>query len=313
MTTRHLVDPELVELADSFPVLEITDETLAEVRAFSAGFNVEGDASAAGVTREEIYVPGPVEAAEVRCLVYRPVSAEGPLPVYLHLHGGGYIMGSPEGSDLQSIQLASALSCVVVSVDYRLAPEHPWPAGLEDAYAALDHLFRHADAMGIDAARIAIGGESAGGGLAAALALKARDEGDHKVLYQLLVYPMVDDRTAGEQPHDPLTGEYVWRPEHNRYAWAAYLGEADPAMAAPARAVSLKDLPPVWIGVGTLDLFLDENIAYARRLMAAGVATELKVYPSAFHGFSFNPEAAVSKAYAADYAGALARAFNGPA
>lgn len=310
MRTRHLVDPELLSLADSFPDMPINDGTLPSVREFSASMIVMGDPEEAGVERREKMVPGLAGEPDVRCLIYTPEKTDGPLPAYLHLHGGGYVLGSPEGSDIQNISLAAELGCMVVSVDYRLAPGFPYPAALNDAYAGLSWLFDNAAMLGVDPARIAIGGESAGGGLAAALGLKARDEGVYQPCFQLLVYPMVDDRTGGEVPADPLVGEYLWNAEKNRYGWASYLGDADPERAAPARAASLAGLPPTWIGVGTLDLFLDEDITYARRLIAAEVATELKLYPSAFHGFSFNPEASISKTYEADYRAALRRAFK---
>ncbi|MCB1647300.1 MAG: alpha/beta hydrolase, partial [Pseudomonadales bacterium] len=229
-------------------------------------------------------------------------------PLILYIHGGGWVIG-----DLQSHQpfcraLAHHSGCSVISLDYRLAPEHPIPAPLEDCYAGLAWLHEQASELGIDPNRIAVGGESAGGGLAAAVALHARDEGRYALCHQHLTYPMLDDRTGtAEQPGDPLVGEFVWNRDCNRFGWTAYLGSA-PAAApqVPARAESLAGLPPTWILTASLDLFRDENIDYANRLMRAGVHTDLAVYGGGCHAFQAIPKTALGWRYAKEHLSALA-------
>lgn len=271
------------------------------------------DAEAHGVVREEVDIPGLTpEQPLVRCLVYKPKNAPQEMAAYLHLHGGGYILGSPEGSDAHNISLASQLGICIVSVDYRLAPEHPVPAALHDSYAALTWMHTESKTLGIDVTRIAIGGESAGGGLAASLALYARDQAEFPICYQLLTYPMIDDRTGDEaHPGDPLTGEFVWTRERNQLGWSYYLGATVPAAPhVPSRATSLEGLPPAWISTAALDLFRDENIEYAQRLLKASVPTELIVYPGTCHGFQMAPDAKVTKQYLSDHAGALSRGLK---
>ena len=201
---------------------------------------------------------------------------------------------------------------VVVSVDYRLAPEHPIPAPLDDCYAALGWMHKNAADLNVDPTRIAIGGESAGGGLAAALALKARDEGEYPICWQQLVVPSLDDRTGTEEfPGDPLVGEFIWTRASNQYGRASFLGDAPRAAPqVPARAESLKGLPPAWMLTGGLDLFRDENIEYARRLMADGVAAELVVYPSACHAFQNVADSQLNQRYEVDFMAALRRGLS---
>ena len=312
MSTKHLVDPELLPLLELAPGLDMTLERVAARRAEFNQMTVLGDAEAAEVERKEVFVPGLEGDPPVRCLVYTPQGRATPSPVYLHLHGGGYMVGAPEMMDDSNIRVAADLDIVVVSVDYRLAPEHPIPAPLNDAYAALKWVHENEDALAIDPTRVAIGGESAGGGLAAALALKARDEGDYPICFQLLVYPMIDDRTGTPgQPGDPVTGEFVWTRHNNQFGWNCYLGDAErTAPQVPARADSLKGLPKTWIATAALDLFREENVAYAQRLMADGVATDLTIYAGACHGFQLMRDAGVSKRYVADFFGALKRGLN---
>jgi triacylglycerol lipase len=236
-----------------------------------------------------------VGAIEVR--VFTPVGGDEALahPALLHLHAGGYVVGSAFGNDAAQAALCAELACVIASVEYRLAPEFPHPAPVEDAYAALKWLHGEAAALRVDPARIAVGGESAGGGLAAALALLARDRGEVPIVFQHLIYPMLDDRTVLAEPH-PFAGEFIWSPEQNRFGWAALLGgepggpDVSP-YAAPARATDLSGLPPAFISVGALDLFVEEDMEYARRLIRAGVPTELHVFPGAFHAFDIVPTA----------------------
>ncbi|MCV7344773.1 alpha/beta hydrolase [Mycolicibacterium rhodesiae] len=225
--------------------------------------------------------------------LYRPAGAPTTTPALLWIHGGGYVLGTAAQDDALCRRFVRALGITVASVDYRLAPEHPYPAPLEDCYTALQWL---AGLPAVDADRIAIGGASAGGGLAAALALLARDRDGVKPVFQLLVYPMIDDRSVGQHLNDP--GQRLWNATSNRFGWQAYLGGADPEIAAPARRTDLAGLPPAWLGVGTLDLFHDEDLDYAARLQAAGVPCEVHVVPGAFHGFDgIVAKADVSKAF----------------
>jgi acetyl esterase/lipase len=318
MTTRHLVDPEIAPMLDVFPQLVFTPESLPQVRAGMAEMLAQGAALAPAfndVSVSERRVPGPAGAPDVRVLVYLPKAAARPLPAMLWIHGGGYVIGNADMDDVKVKAMVAQLGCAVVSVDYRLAPETPHPGPVEDCYAALKWLHSNASELGVDVGRIAIGGESAGGGLAAGLGLLTRDRGEIKLAFQLLIYPMIDDRTVTTSDPHPHVGEYIWTPDANRFGWAALLGQepggADVSpYAAAARAESLAGLPPTYISVGALDLFLEENMEYARRLIRAGVPTELHIYPGAFHGFPMVADARVSKAYTNDVMNALRRALS---
>jgi acetyl esterase/lipase len=224
--------------------------------------------------------------------LHRPAGVSQPGPALLWIHGGGYVIGTAQQDDALCARFAHKLGITVAAVDYRLAPEHPYPAPLEDCYAALTWL---AALPAVDPSRVAIGGASAGGGLAAALALLARDRGEVTPIAQLLAYPMLDDR-SGSTPENP--NYRLWSPKSNRFGWAAYLGNADPKVAVPARHEDLSGLPPAWIGVGTNDLFHDEDLAYAERLTAAGVPCHVEVVTGAFHGFDLVvPKATVSQSF----------------
>ena len=317
MTTKHLVDPEIIALLDMLPALELTPETLPQVRATFKEMSAQEMATLPefpNISVSERYIPGPQGAPEVRVLVYLPKNVSAPTPALLWIHGGGYVIGNAELADPQVKSIVSTLGCAAVSVDYRLAPETPHPGPVEDCYAALKWLYTNASDLSVDATRIAIGGDSAGGGLTAALALLTRDRGEVPLIFQFLTYPMLDDRTVTADPH-PYTGEYVWTAEANRFGWTALLGQEPGGTdvspyAAAARAKNLEGLPPAFIAVGTLDLFLEEDLEYARRLMRAGVPTELHVYPGAFHAFPMAADAKVTQAFMRDYMSALARAFN---
>ncbi len=310
MSTKHLLAQELHAAMDAMPAVDISDKLLPRIREDSASTVVMGDPDKYGVTREEVQIPGP--DGEVRCLLYTPPASDGLRPGYVHIHGGGYILGSPEGSDIGNVAVCGKLGAVVLSVDYRLAPEHPIPAPLDDCYAGLAWMHQNAQRLAVDPARIAIGGESAGGGLAAALAIKARDEGEYGVCHQQLTYPMLDNRTGDAQhPSDPLVGEFVWTRQRNQYGWASYLGDA-PAVApqVPARVESYEGLPPTWMFTVQLDLFRDENLAYAHNLMAAGVPVDIQVYAGACHGFQGVPGTKLGRRYIADHMAALARGLG---
>jgi acetyl esterase/lipase len=268
------------------------------------------------VTVIEQWVPGPAGAPPVRLLILRPDGAQGPLPLFFHIHGGGFVSGRPEDQMSRNRFFAHDLQCLVISVAYRRPPETSYPGPVEDCYAALLWAYRNAEMLGIDPDRIAVGGQSAGGGLAAALCLLARDRAEVPVLFQLLIYPMLDDRTGSADEADPqfYAGEYCWTAANNRFGWKSMLGEEPggpdvSAYASPARADDLSGLPSTFISTGALDLFVDEDIAYARRLIRAGVATELHVYPGGFHGFDMIPETDIKSRFVHDYHEAMRRAF----
>jgi len=233
-------------------------------------------------------------ASGVRVRLHRAPGARAKGPALLWIHGGGYVIGSAAQDDDLCRRFARELGVVVAAVDYRLAPEYPYPIPLEDCYGALRWL---ADLPGVDPARVAVAGASAGGGLAAALALLARDRGEVNLAAQLLVYPMLDDRSATQEGLDDHHHR-LWTQKSNVYGWASYLGDADPNVAVPARNPDLGGLPPAWIGVGTNDLFHQEDLAYAERLTSAGVPCDVEVVPGAFHGFDgVVPKARVSQGF----------------
>lgn len=252
---------------------------------------------------------------EVAVRIFRPRAAADATPAMLWIHGGGYVLGSAAGSDRRLGEIAERVGCAIFSVDYRLAPEHPYPAALDDCAAALDWLTENAAALEVDPSRIAIGGASAGAGLAAALALRTRDDGLPAPLYQLLIYPMLDDRNRTPSSY-AIEDPTLWDRQTNLLAWRHYLGSYAisrevPPCAAPARADDLTGLPAACIIVGDLDLFLDEDIDYAQRLLQAGVPTELHVYPGAIHGFDvLAPDASISRRCNADVEAALRAAFS---
>lgn len=318
MSTRNLVDPELVAILDTFPTLTLTTESLQQTRAFLKEMNTQASAGLPdfpAISVSERFIPGAPGTPDVRVLVYQPSNRVTPLPALLWIHGGGYVLGSADQDDLQVKSMVSAVGCVAVSVDYRLAPETPHPGPVEDCYAALKWLYLHAGELGVDKTRIAIGGASAGGGLTAGLGLLTRDRGEVPLAFQLLIYPMLDDRTVtAVEPH-PYTGEYIWTHDANRFGWTALLGQEPGGpnvspYAAAARADHLDGLPPTYISMGALDLFLEEDLEYARRLMRAGVPTELHVYPGAFHAFNMAVGAAVTQSFVRDQLHALTRAFS---
>ncbi|ADO69814.1 alpha/beta hydrolase [Stigmatella aurantiaca] len=317
MSSRHLVDPELHPFIEQWSEIKPTRETLPRMRLELARGLEKGAPPTLprDVEVSERWVPGPPGAPEVRVLVYRPKrKSPGAWPALLHMHPGGYIIGSPEMNDVSNRRLASRVGCVIVSVDYRLAPETPFPGPVEDCYAALRWLHANAAQLGVDASRLAIGGESAGGGLAAALGLMLRDRGDVPVIFQVLIYPMIDDRTAAGVDPAPHVGAFFWTRASNRFGWKCLLGQkpggADVSpYAAPARAHSLAGLPPTLMCVGALDLFMEETVEYARRLLAEGVPTELHVYPRAVHAFNLVEQTQVAQSFLRDYEQALRRAL----
>ncbi len=307
--TANPFHPDLQSAARFFPSFTITPRALRVVRWL---FRLIPTSRAPDeVTVENVQVPGPEGASPVRVRIYRPQKAQGPIPALLWIHGGGYVIGRPEMDDINCIDFARELGILVVSVDYRLAPEFPFPAPLEDCYAAMGWLFKNADTLGVLPERIGIAGASAGGGLAAALAQLAHDRQEFRPAMQLLVYPMLDDRTTTRTDLDDSNFR-GWNQGSNVFGWTSYLGRKPggvemPAHSVPARRPDLSGLPPTWIGVGTCDLFHDEDVEYAERLKAAGVACDLVVVPGAFHGFDGVRSAAVSRDFRHAYKAALRR------
>jgi acetyl esterase/lipase len=284
------VHPELRRAACFAPRHMIGPRSLPIIRSLSAatgglrkpgGLDVEVITLGSGVG---VRVFRPAGATE-----HSPASGRCPHPALLWIHGGGYVIGTARQDDRLCRRFSSRLGMIVASVDYRLAPEHPYPAPLEDCYSALTWL---ASLPAVDGNRVAIAGASAGGGLAAALALLARDRGEVNVAFQVLAYPMLDDRSSatGASPNHRL-----WSTRSNHFGWTSYLGDADPHVAVPGRRDDLTGLPAAWIGVGTHDLFHDEDLAYAERLNRAGVGCQVEIIPGAFHGFDMVvPKAQVS-------------------
>ena len=242
-----------------------------------------------GITIRDHVIPGPATNPALRVRLYTPDAVPAPRPAMLWMHGGGFIIGTPEQDQANLIDWCRELGMIVAAVAYRIGPEHPYPAGLDDAYAALQWLHGDAAGLGVDAARIVVGGNSAGAGLAAGLVLAAHDRGEVPIAFQFLVYPMLDDRTTRRTDIDQSSLR-LWNSRSNLLGWRSYLGYEPgsgnvPDYAAPARRSDLAGLPPTWIGVGTCDLFHDEDVTYAHRLDAVGVPCTLKVVEGAFHGF----------------------------
>jgi acetyl esterase/lipase len=292
VTLRELLDPEVATATELIPFDEVNADILASLRGM---LPVELPLSDA-VERTDDVVPGD---PDVPVRVHRAKGAEGALPCVYSMHGGGYVIGSNVMDDLLFDDLCPKLGVVGVSVDYRLAPETPYPGPLEDCYQGLRWTYEHADELGIDPGCIGVRGVSAGGGLAAALALLARDRGEVPVAFQLLDSPMLDDRQRTASSRQD--GLPVWSRGSNTFGWKSYLGDLYgrddvPATAAPARATDLSGLPPAFVSVGAVDGFRDEDVDFALRLNQAGVPAELHVYPGACHGFNLlAPGAPVAK------------------
>jgi acetyl esterase/lipase len=300
LNTRNLVDPELLGGLNAIPRFDVTRETLANVRAeLNSVIGPPENYARSDVTIEAREIDGPPGAPRLTVLLYRPTNRSGKLPVLLHMHGGGYIMFRADAAGPSNVRTAAEVGCLVISVEYRLAPETVAPGSLEDCYAALRWLWSHADPLGVDLERVAVGGESSGGGLAAALALLARDRGEFRLAFQWLMSPMLDDRTAITKGNNSYVGEFVWTAASNAFAWECYTGgepgrpDVSPYIA-PSRATDLRNLPATYISVGSLDLFLEEDIEYARKLLSVGNAVELHVLPRTYHGSDFVTGAQVS-------------------
>ncbi|WP_421924796.1 alpha/beta hydrolase [Paenibacillus luteus] len=290
------------------PVLKLPDD-LYEVRKFSPLPREKAD----DVRETDLFITG---AGGQGMLVksYEPAerTEEDLLSAVLWIHGGGYILGHPEAEGALCEQFVQNAGCVVFAPDYRLAPEHPYPAALEDCYTLLCHIVSDAAEYRIDASRIAVGGGSAGGGLAAALALLARDRGGPALCFQMPLYPMLDDRNEAPSTHEDMDPA-VWNRENNKAAWRMYLGESGEGSpySAPSRATDLNGLPPAYLCVGQMDLFRDESISYAARLAQAGVDVELHVHPGCYHASElFIPDTQISRRIRLEYVDAMVRALS---
>jgi acetyl esterase/lipase len=303
---REALDPEIREAVRDIPDFVFSVETVPMMRQNA----VFAPVAAPDIERTELTTE---PDGGVSMTVLRPRDAVGNLPVLFWMHGGGTVIGNRYMDDARLGEWCRSLSCVCVSVEYRLAPEAPYPAAIDDCDNGLRYIFDHAAELRLDTRRIGVGGRSAGGGLAAALALRWRDRGDDRLAFQYLEYPMLDDRM--DWPSSQLDGLPVWSRESNAFGWRAYLGEhygSDhvPPDAAPARASELAGLPPTFIPVGTADCLRDEAIDFAARLCRANVSTELHVYAGAVHGFDMFVDCAVVRCAARDGADWLARQFR---
>lgn len=297
-TATPYFDPEIRAAMEAVPPFgTVSADNLAKLRSVRLAQNAQLPLSDE-VERTDITVPGAPGGPEIRLRVHRRKGLSGPQPCLYWIHGGGYVLGAPEQDDQRFDRWCQRFDVVGVAVQYRLAPEHPYPAPIEDCYAGLKWVKSHGAELDIDTSRVGIGGPSGGGGLAAALGLVVRDRAEFAIDYQLLIYPMIDDTRTSVTANWDVP---VWNPASNRFGWSSYLGplfgtDDIPYHAAPSRATDLSGLPPTYIMVGTLDGFCDEDIAYAQRLNQCGVPTELHVYPGAPHGFEgFAPRAAVSR------------------
>lgn len=311
--TGDHIDPELVPLVEDFPAIPLNAETLPGFRAAIGDMSALPDpASHPDVKIETVLAPRADGSGDIRCLVYRP-TARQPTGALLHIHGGGFVMGLPEMDAMRNVALAQSTGCVILSVDYRLAPEHPHPAALEDCHAAAVWLAQNAEELGFPDERLGVIGESAGGGLAASLALLARDRGAPAFSCQVLIYPMIapPGSQAPATLQDERIGQHIWTEDSNVFGWNALLGDGGGCAAMPAiRSTDLSALPPAFIAVGELDLFVHDNLAYASALLAAGTSVEAHLYPATFHGFD-RADAAVSRRFTADLFGFVQRHAGG--
>lgn len=318
MSGKHLLEKNLLAFYGNEPaVIDINADNLISIRPeidkFVAAFN--DPARRSDVTSESRSIR--TVGGMVRVLVFKPQGSRSDRPAILHIHSGGFVAGTPEPASGLCHSFAHELDCVVVSVDYRLAPEHPFPSGLEDCYAALRWLHASAGELGVNPAKIAITGESGGGGLAAQLAFLVRDRGEVPIVLQLLTYPMLDNRTGLGLNPGPNAGEFIWPKDSNLFGWQCYLGdnerfqaETPPYPAVPTRIAILAGLAPTVIGVGDLDLLARESLIYAAQLVKAGVPLELHLYRGATHGFDAAFGTPLADAYNAARIQAFRRAFG---
>lgn len=312
---KYAFDPQFQDFVATMPSVDFS--RLDEARAFFAQMteSIKAAVDASDVDIVEHFVPGSPGAPQVRVLVYTPRSKKSITPALLHIHSGGFVLGSVEMIHGESVRLATALGITVVAVAYRLAPEHPFPAAIEDCYSALSWMAQESTALKIDPARIGVLGQSAGGGLSAALALLSRDRSGAKLCFQYLGIPELDDRLQ-----TPSMAQFVDTPFWDRpsaeWSWKYYLGDIKPGSenvspyAAPARMADLSGLPPAYLSAQQFDPLRDEGILYALRMLQAGVAVELHCFPGTFHGSLVMPNADVSQREMAEMVAVLKKGLK---
>ena len=301
MTISRIYDPEIEDFARTIPIIDSSDikKTRDAVRDYrihmqSKGFTRPSDPS---IEEAEISIPGPPNAPNVKIRIYTPDNLQRPAPAYINFHGGGFIFGDLDSEHARTLAISKSCQAIAITVDYRLAPEHPYPAAINDCYASLLWLVDNAKHIGIDTSRIVVGGGSAGGNLAASVALMARDKHGPSICYQMLIYPALDDQANTQSM---LDGEdtYVITSQNILDMWNYYLGHDRSNVscyASPSRAPDLADLPPAYIMTCEHDPLRDEAITYAMRLMNAGVPVELHNYPGTVHGFDYLIRCNISK------------------
>lgn len=314
MTYRF--DPEIAPLLEFMPPVDVADPAAARAAFAGATAAIIADLDTTGVDFSDRTVPGLAGAPEVGVRVYQPAGTSGPVPGLVYIHGGGFVLGSLDSEHGICVNLCRALGIVIVSVDYRLAPETAYPGPVDDCYAALQWAAEQAAELGLDPSRLGIGGQSAGGCLAAACALRARDESGPALCFQLLGIPVLDDRMDSPSMQQ-FTDTPVWDRGKAETSWKFYLGDrltagADdvPAYAAPARASDLRGLPPAYVSTMEFDPLRDEGLAYGMRLLQAGVPCEIHNYPGTFHGSSVFAHTQIHQREMADTLAVLRRGLG---
>lgn len=322
MRSRHLLDTDFVSVCEQMPAIKLSTDQLPQARAdadeLMTKFLGLENIDLSGLTLDERTIPGAPGDPDVRILVLQPDVENGganPHPGILETHGGGHVLGKPDASVGMYAGLVRELGATMVMVDYRLSPETPFPGPLEDCYAAFKWMIENAASLNIDPARIGIFGASAGGTLAAGVALLARDRDAIPVAHLHLIQPMLDDRTCVDASLSPYVGEYGWTRQNNAFGWEARLGVAPGSdgvspYAAPGRMEDLSGLPPTFISCGALDLFVEEGLRFAQRLIQGGVPTEVHVYPGAPHGAPFASTGPLATIMQHDDLSAWKRAFG---
>ncbi len=312
------IDPELTPILELLPDIGFEQYPQARENMDLMAAAMSNGIDSSGVNIEDRSIPGADGAPDIKLRIYRPQQQAGETAGLLYIHGGGFVIGSLESEHGAALGLCRALNIVVVSTDYRKAPENPWPAGLEDCYSSLSWLHDNAQSLGVDPARIGVRGGSAGGGLTASLALLARDRGGPAICFQYLGIPELDDRLQTVSMTE-FTDTPLWHRPNAVLSWKFYLGDrhtpgaADvPYTAAPARATieELRGLPPAYVSTMEFDPLRDEGIEYAMKLMQAGVNVELHSFPGTFHGSELVVDAAVSQRGATEGLEALRRGLK---
>ncbi|WP_433921272.1 alpha/beta hydrolase fold domain-containing protein [Paenibacillus taichungensis] len=314
--SKHLIDQEIISAIDLIPTTDLSAATLLEARKSQTNMMQQIDVTQLfPVTFEERVVPSYFGGPDIRIEIIKPRQPKySKMPLYYSIHGGGMVMGSPVGERQGNAALAVQHGFCCVSVYYRLAPEHIQPSQLQDCYSGLKWCIEHAEELGIDTKKVALAGSSAGGGLAAGLALYIRDQKEFDIHHLRLRSPMLDDRTS-ILPDHPYAGEFVWTKKSNYFGWKSVLGQ-EPGQEetneyyVPARAKSLAGLPPTYMSIGSVDLFIDETLLFAKQLAFDGVLIELQVLPGYHHLAPMFPTAHFSQIGATSSEYALLKALE---